>query len=433
MIRILKGSLVHTPQKDCFSIHPKSYLVISDGLVENIYTVLPQKFNGIPVQDFGDRLIFPGFCDLHTHAPQYINSGIGYDEELLPWLMKYTFPLESRYADLAFAEESYKRFINALWSKGTTRASVFATMHLPASILLFSLFKKSGLGAYIGKVNMDRNAIPELSETTRSSLEDTLAFVESCKDPQGLVRPILTPRFVPSTTPGLMMGLGDMAEKYDLAIQSHVSENRTEIQFVRELHPDIASFTEVYETYGLLRPDKTIMAHAIHLSEKEAQIMLDRRIHIAHCPQSNFNMSSGIMPLRKYLDMGISVGLASDVAGSHLLGMPQNIVSACIASNQYWFDHPDYRQARLSEAFYLATKGSGSFFGKVGSFEPGYEADVLVADEDGADRLIERTIEERIQKFIYTGDERNILLRIVRGRDIACPFPESLHEAVLQG
>jgi len=424
MIRILKGNLVHTPQMDGFSIHPNSYLVIRDGLVENIYTVLPDRYKGTAVEDYGENLIFPGFCDLHAHAPQYINIGIGYDEELLPWLMKYTFPLESRYSDLPFARECYKRFINSLWKKGTTRVSVFATIHLPATRLLFDLFKSSGLGAYIGKVNMDRNSIPALLETTRSSLADTLAFVESCTDEKGLVRPILTPRFVPSTTPELMRGLGDMAEKYDLPVQSHVSENRSEIQFVRELHPDIASFTEVYETFGLLRPDRTIMAHAVHLSESEAKIMHDRRIRIAHCPQSNFNMSSGIMPLRKYLDMGISVGLASDVAGGHLLGMPQNMVSACMASNQYWFDHPEDKQVCLSEAFYLATKGSGSFFGKVGSFEPGYEADVIVADGGVEDCLLERTIEERVQQFIYEGDDRNILRRFVRGEELLCPFPE---------
>ena len=424
MIRILKGTLVHTPQKDSFSIHPQSYLVITDGLVENIYSSLPDKFDGIPIDDFGDNLIIPGFCDLHTHAPQYVNIGIGYDEELLPWLMKYTFPLESRYADATFAEESYKRFINALWSKGTTRASVFATIHLPATRLLFDLFRKSGLGAYIGKVNMDRNAIPALTETTQSSLEDTLGFVESCIDPAGLVRPILTPRFVPSTTSELMRGLGDLAAKYDLPIQSHVSENRTEIQLVKDLHPDIASFTEVYDTYGLLRPDKTIMAHAVHLTDAESQIMLDKRIHIAHCPQSNFNMSSGIMPLRKYLNMGLALGLGSDVAGGHVLGMPQNIISACVASNQFWIDHPDDKQVCLAEAFYLATKGSGSFFGKVGSFEQSFEADALVVDDGASGSLIERTVEERLQKFIYEGDERSILRRFVRGIEVACPFPE---------
>lgn len=423
MLRILKGNLVHTPEKDVFSIHPNSYLVFSDGIVEGIYPELPQKYRDADVEDFGDHLIVPGFCDLHTHAPQFINIGIGYDEELLPWLTKYTFPLESRYADNSFAEKSYMRFINALWRKGTTRSSVFATIHLTATRILFDLFKESGLGAYIGKVNMDRNAVPELTETTQGSLDDTLAFVSSCVDKKGLVRPILTPRFVPSTTPELMRGLGDMAEKYDLPIQSHVSENRTEIQLVHDLHPEIESFTEVYETYGLLRPDKTIMAHGVYLSEKEVQIMVDKKIRIAHCPQSNLNMSSGTMPLRKYLDRGVSVGLASDVAGGHLIGMPQNIISACMASNQHWVDHPGQSQVRLCEAFFLATKGSGSFFGKVGSFEPGYEGDALIIDDAAADGLIGRTVEERVQQFLYAGDDRNIVRRIVRGEDIDCPFP----------
>ena len=425
MIRILKGNIVHTPRKELFSVHPDSWLVIVDGLVEDIYPELPQKYRDTPVDDFGDSLIFPGFCDLHVHAPQYINIGLGYDEELLPWLMKYTFPLESRYADEAFAAESYRRFINALWRNGTTRACVFATIHLPATRLLFGLFRESGLGAFVGKVNMDRNSVPELRETTGGSLDDTLAFVESCRDETGLVRPILTPRFVPSTTAELMRGLGDIAEKYDLPVQSHVSENRTEIRLVADLHPEIPSFTEVYDTYGLLRPGKTVMAHGVHLTERELGVIRDRDVRIAHCPQSNFNMSSGTMPLRKYMDLGIRLGLASDVAGSHLLSMPQNIVSACMASNIRWFDYPEEKQARLSEAFFLATKGSGSFFGRVGSFEPGFEADAVVVDDSAADSLIERTVTERVHRFLYTGDDRQIVRRFVRGREIGCPFPES--------
>jgi guanine deaminase len=422
MIRILKGTLLHTPEKDRFSVHPDSYLVIRDGLVEGIYGTLPDVFGGIPVEEYPGKLLIPGFVDLHAHAPQYLNCGIGYDEELLPWLRKYTFPLESRYEDIRFAEAAYKRFIADLWRAGTTRASVFATRHLPATKLLFELFRESGLGAYVGKVNMDRNAVPALEETAEVSLAETEEYILGATDPKGLVKPIITPRFVPCTTPALMTGLGLLAEKYDVPIQSHLSENRDEIALVKQLHPEIGSFTEVYETYGLLRRSRTIMAHGVYLDAREQEILLEREIYIAHSPQSNFNVSSGTMPLRRYLESGMRMGLASDVAGGHMLSMPHNIVTARMASNQYWVDHPDCPKARLSEVFYLATKGSGAFFGKVGSFETGYEADVLVVDDRYAESLVERTPEERLQRFIYAGDDRNIEKRIVRGEDLPCPW-----------
>lgn len=425
MIRILKGTLLHTPVKEHFSVHPDSFLVIRNGLVEGIYGTIPDMFAGIPVEEYPGKLLIPGFQDLHAHAPQYLNCGIGYDEELLPWLRKYTFPLEARYADTGFAATAYKRFIADLWRAGTTRVSVFATRHLEATKLLFELFRESGLGAYVGKVNMDRNAVPELEEKTKESLAETEEYILGAIDPAGLVKPIITPRFVPCTTPELMTGLGLLAEKYDVPIQSHLSENRDEIALVKKLHPEIGSFTEVYGTYGLLRRDRTIMAHGVYLSEKEREILLEKGIYIAHSPQSNFNVSSGTMPLRAYLDSGMRMGLASDVAGGHMLSMPRNIVTARMASNQYWVDHPEDPKARLSEVFYLATKGSGSFFGKVGSFEPGYEADVLVVDDRYGESLVERTPEERLQRFIYAGDDRNIEKRIVRGRDIPCPFADA--------
>jgi guanine deaminase len=307
---------------------------------------------------------------------------------------------------------------------GHNPGSIFATRHLPATKLLFELFRESGLGAFVGKVNMDRNAVPALEEKTEDSLAETEEFVLGAKDPKGLVKPILTPRFVPCTTPALMTGLGLLAEKYDVPIQSHLSENRDEIALVKKLHPEIRSFTEVYGTYGLLRRDRTIMAHCVYLDSKEREILLERGISVAHSPQSNFNVSSGTMPLREYLDAGMRMGLASDVAGGHMLSMPHNIVTARMASNQYWVDHPESPKARLSEVFYMATKGSGAFFGKVGSFEPGYEADVLVVDDRYGESLVERTPEERLQRFIYAGDDRNIEKRIVRGEDIPCPFAE---------
>ena len=418
---VVYGNFIFTISPHTFVAKEKAYLVIENGVVLLLADELPEQYEGLAVMDFSEELIIPGFCDLHTHAPQFVQCGLGYDEELLPWLTKYTFPLESRFSDLEFADRCYREFIRALWVSGTTRASVFGTLHPDTTLLLFDLLVKSGLGGMVGKVNMDRNSIPELSETTAESLRDTELFLSRTFGRNNRVTPILTPRFVPSTTRELMRELGHLAETYNLPIQSHVSENRDEVAWVRELHPEIETFSEVYEAYGLLRPEKTVLAHAIYLTEKEKILLQERKIYLAHCPLSNINMRSGIMPLRDYMRRDMRLGIGSDVAGSHRLDIMSSIAGACQQSNLRFIDHPEDIPVSLSEAFYLATKGGGKFFGRVGSFEPGYDADFLVINKEKDNVLLPRTLEERLSQFIYSADTSSISKRFVQGREITCP------------
>lgn len=428
MIKILKGNIVYTKEMNRFEVYEDGYVVVENGKVKLVAKELPDMYQSIAVEDMGDQLIIPGFVDLHVHAPQWLNTGIGYSKELLPWLNEYTFPLESDFDNLEFAEEHYKNFIQDLWEAGTTRACIFATRHKPATALLIKLLKESGLGAYVGKVNMDRNSTPKLQENTEQSINETIELLEedsslyalansnSAEAP--LVQYILTPRFVPSTTSTLMKALGEIAEKYDLPIQSHLCENRSEVAWVKELHPDINSFTEVYEHFGLIQPGRTIMAHCIYNTDSEIDILRKKQVYVAHCPQSNFNLASGIMPLRKYLNLNIPVGLGSDVGGGHVLDMTRHIEACVTASKMYFVDHPDYAPISISEAFYLATKGGGSFFGKVGSFEEGYDFDALVINDSSLKMNGTPTLVERLEKFIYTGSSQNISKRFVRGVEL---------------
>lgn len=427
MLEIFKGNFIHTPGKDEFAIHENAYLIVLDGYSIGIFDELLPGYDQMPIVDFGNCLVIPGFCDLHTHAPQYMNTGIGYDEELLTWLEKYTFPLESRYADQDFSRLSYTRFITDLWRNGTTRAAVFATVHLDATRLLFDLFKSAGMGAYVGKVNMDLCLASGLRESTEDSLSSTEEYISTCYDENELVRPIITPRFALATSSKLMTGLGLLAEKYDLPVQTHVSENREEVRRVLQLYPDSTSFSQVYDAHGLLREQKTVLAHGIYLTEKERVLLAKKGIFIAHCPHSNFNMSSGILPVRKLIRKSIPVGLGSDVGGGHRLDMMSAIVGASSASKMNFVSHAKEEALSLPEAFFLATKGSGAFFGNVGSFEAGYETDMLVIDDTNLNFPEERTILERMQRFLYAGDDRNIVKRYVRGKEVPCPFGQELH------
>ena len=191
---------------------------------------------------------------------------------------------------------------------------------------------------------------------------------------------------------------------------------------MRQLHPDIPTYAQVYERYGLMPENRTIMAHCIWLTEREKALLKDRGVWLAHCAQSNLDLTSGIMPVRRNLDYGLTVSIASDVAGGHEPSMNHNIVMAIEASKAKTFE-PGFEHDKpltLPEAFHMATKAGGSFFGKVGSFEPGYEFDALVVRE--SESLLDLSVEERLERFIYVGDDRDIAERYVAGRLVDKPF-----------
>lgn len=228
------------------------YLVVENGKINSVYKILPKEYEEYEIIDFKDKLLVPGFVDIHLHAPQINNLGLGADLELLNWLEKYTFPEEAKYKDLDYTEKSYKALVNKLWENGTTSSVIFGSIFKKSNILLSKMISQSGLKAYVGKVNMDRNSPDYYIEDTEQSLIDTEDFIGEVSKIKN-IKPIITPRFVPSCSKELMYGLGELAEKYDLKIQSHLSENIDEVKWVRELHPDCKNYIDVYEKYNLLR------------------------------------------------------------------------------------------------------------------------------------------------------------------------------------
>ncbi|MDF2674298.1 MAG: guanine deaminase [Clostridiales bacterium] len=418
----LKGNIIFAKEFGKYEILEKGYVVVEGKLVKGTFEELPKEFSNIKVIDYEDKIIIPGFVDIHVHAPQYANLGLGLDKELMPWLEAYTFPEEAKYFDMDYSRKVYSSFVKDLWKFGTTRACVFATIHKNSTKLLMDIFDESGLGAYIGKVNMDRNSPKELTEKCEESLIDTEEILKEYGSKYERVKPIITPRFVVSCCPELMKGLGYLAKKYNVPVQSHLSENAGEINFVKELHPECKNYASVYDCMGLFGEVPTIMAHCVLVDENEIELMARKKVFVAHSPTSNFNLSSGIAPVRRLITRGVPVGLASDVGGGHTLSMTKVIVNSAQASNIKWVE--TYRVDKplnTSELFYLATKGGGAFFGKVGSFEEGYEFDALVVDDSSLTIFKDLSLAERLQKFIYTGDDRNIKVRYVAGKEIDEP------------
>ncbi len=418
----VKGNIIYAREFGKLEVLNGGYVVVEGKYVKGTYRELPSMYNNIRIIDYEDKIIIPGFVDIHVHAPQYANLGLGLDKELMPWLQAYTFPEESKYFDMDYAKKVYSSFIRDLWRLGTTRACVFATIHKNSSKLLMDLFAEAGLGAFVGKVNMDRNSAEGLTESKEESLKDTEDIIIEYGNKYDLVKPIITPRFVPSCCMELMKGLGNLARKYNVPVQSHLSENTGEISFVKELHPEHKNYASVYEDAGLFGDTKTIMAHCVLVDEEEIELMKKKKVFVAHSPNSNFNLASGIAPIRRLVTRGVPVGLASDVGGGHTLSMMKVIVSSAQASNIKWIETNRVdKPLNTRELFYLATKGGGEFFGKVGSFEEGYEFDALVIDDSSLPIFKELTLEERLQKFIYCGDDRNIKVRYVAGKEVNEP------------
>lgn len=420
-IKIYKGHIIYTESPDRFNVVENGCIITDNGKVKKVVTKIPDEYNDIPVIDFGNKLVIPGFVDLHLHAPQFPNRGLGLDKELLPWLEEYTFPEEAKYKDMDYAKKVYSKVVEELWKNGTTRAVIFASVHKESTALLFDLLVEAKLGAYVGKVNMDRNCPDIIVEDTQESIKDTREYLEKHIGKSELVKPIITPRFVPTCTVELLQELGNMAKELDVPIQSHLSENTGEVEWVKELHPEHKDYASVYHHYSLFGQKPTIMAHCIYNTEDEVALMKSTEVYVAHCPHSNLNLSSGIMPVRHFLNSGVNVGLGSDVSGGHKISISDVMATAAQVSKIKWLEtNKELAPLTTSEVFYLGTKGGGKFFGKVGSFEEGYEFDALVIDDSNlfGDDL---TLEERLQRFIYTGDDRNIVERYVAGNKVDKP------------
>lgn len=372
------------------------------------------------VTDFGDCLLIPAMNDMHVHAPQYRNQGIAMDLELLPWLQNYTFPEEKKYVDVAYAERMYRRFIRDLWRFGTMRACVFATIHTESTRLLMHLFQEAGMGAMVGKVAMNRNCPLDLAETLDKMIQGNEALIAEFNQPNALVRPIITPRFVPSCTPDMLQACGDLAAKYQMPVQSHLSENLSEIALVHSLEKESTSYGDAYNRYGLFGQTPTIMAHCVWTAGEQLELMKRNRVMVAHCPTSNLNLASGLAPIRTFIDEGLRVGLGSDISGGHDLSIFRMMVFAIQVSKMHYQQNHGNSFLTLSEVFWLATKSAGSFFGRVGSFEPGYEFDALVIDDHDLNHS-DYSLLHRLERYIYLGDDRQIVHRFCRGEEIPEP------------
>ncbi|KAL6860487.1 hypothetical protein ACO1O0_004515 [Amphichorda felina] len=389
------------------------------------------------------QFFFPGFIDTHVHASQYPNVGIFGKATLLDWLDKYTFPLEASLADLAKARRVYTACVRRTLRHGTTTAAYYATVDVAATNLLADLCLSLGQRALVGRICMDSEAVCPAyyrDESPELSLERTRQTVEHVRriDPSfSLVGPILTPRFAPSCTREAMRGLAAMQRDMDLPVQTHISENKGEVELVRSLFPESTSYAGVYDDMGLLTR-RTILAHAVHLGEEEAALVAARGSKVAHCPCSNSSLTSGAARVRWLWGCGIDVGLGTDMSGGYSPSILEAARQAALVSRHVAVaEDDDASKLTVEEVLYLATRGGAvvvGMEGRVGGFEVGKQWDAQLVglggvggeadgdggcggeDEGNVDVFGWEDWEERMAKWLYVGDDRNTKKVWVRGR-----------------
>lgn len=425
-MKLYKGQIVYSRSREALEVHRDGILVVEEGVIEGIYASsaqddslppLPEKYRSLPITDHGENVIIPAFSDLHVHAPQYPQRGLGMDLLLEDWLHTYTFPQEAEYADPDYAKQVYNAFLADLIANGTMHACVYGTIHRQATAGLLEEMEKIGFRAYVGKVNMDMCSPEYLCESTEESLHETEEFL-SAYARFGSAKPILTPRFAPTCSRKLLEGLGRLGAKYQVGVQTHLVESRWEAQEAKRLNPDCSCDTEVYEKAGLLENGPVIAAHFIFPSEEDIRILKKYGGFAVQCPDATVNIIAGIMPNAALARRNIRLALGSDIAGGHLPGVYSQAARSVQLSKLKWFYEPEDNEAiTFANAFHMATKAGGALFGKVGSLEKGYRFDALVI-RDFSDPFRKISPAETVERFCYTGNQSDILARYLNGRSL---------------
>ena len=393
-------------------------LLIEDGKIKDVgpaQRFSQAGFNLAVCQHDPDYLIVPGFIDTHVHSPQLDIIG-SYGEQLLDWLNKYTFPAEARYADVTYAATSAVAFLDSLLDAGTTSALVFATSHLQATEQLFEAANEKGMRLIAGKVLMDQNALPEILDTAVGGIADSETLINKWHG-AGRLGYAITPRFAGSSSVQQLQLAGELHKKYpDTWVQTHLSENPDEIDWVAQTHPDTSDYLNAYEKYELVG-ERSVFAHCIHLTESERGRLADAGGKVAFCPSSNMFLGSGLLDFEQLKRDEIGVSLATDVGAGTSLSMLRTMGDA--------YKVCQLRGYSLSamEAFAMSTLGNAQCLHLdkyIGNFEVGKEADFLMLDPNATDLTSRRialseNIDDELFVMMTIGDERTVVATYVEG------------------
>jgi guanine deaminase len=434
--RAFLGTVLHTPVCGQLEALREALIVVgADGAIKAVHREAAEverearrcAGRGELITLGSDQYLLPGLVDLHVHAPQWPQLGKALDLPLEQWLQAYTFPLESQYADPVYARAVYESLVAGLLANGTTTALYFGTIHLPATQILAEICLRRAQRALIGRVAMDdAQQCPAYYRDASAAIAaaETRAFITHVQsmagNDAGLVKPVITPRFIPSCTDELLSRLGVLARETGCHVQTHCSESDWEHGFV--LTRCGRTDTAALDGFGLLSR-RTILAHGNFVGDDDIALIRTRGAGIAHCPLSNVYFSDAVFPLRKVIQQGVHVGLGTDIAGGASPSILDNARHAVIASRtlESGVDpeqsrgqrrRPDSRIDAIT-AFWVATAGGGIVLDlPIGVFKEGFQFDALVVDARAQDSnlRIDNTDkpEDVLQKIIYQAGRANI-------------------------
>ena len=382
---------------------PKQVISIEESKISAITPL--SEFQGRIDEDRSNEYALPGFIDLHTHLSQYYIRGL-YEPALLPWLNKYVFPEEERSKNIEYAEKLSRDFFSAMLKTGTTTCVIYTAPFFSACDMAFEIAKETGIRALIGMTMMDMNCPENLPQNSHKTLEESILLYEKWHGKNAKLDYIFTPRFAPTCSLELMKEVVKYAIEHNAWIQTHLSENKEEIEMVKEIF-GYKSYTEVYQKAGLLT-QHSIFAHCIHLNDEEIKMLAENKCKIAHCPDSNFFLKSGEFPLQKIEEAGIEYGLGSDVGAGTSLNM------------LYHTKMMNYRQSDYpvlpAKALYHITLGSAKLLGVdeiIGSLEIGKEADIVFLKPP----LNYPLKNNGISQLVFCGQEFSLTETLVAGRN----------------
>ncbi len=407
---IFSGDPFLAPPEDAVQVMTDGALLIEDGKISarDTRSVLIAAHPDALHSAHPDKLICPGFVDAHAHYPQTAMIA-SWGKRLIDWLNTYTFPEEIRFEDGEYAAEISARYLDLTAAHGTTSMASFCTIH-PASVdALFGEAHKRGQRIIAGKTCMDRNAPDGLRDTAQSAYDDSKALLETWHG-AGRLSYAITPRFSPTSTPDQLKALGALwAEHPDCLMQTHLSEQVDEIEWVRDLFPSARDYLDTYEAFGLLG-ERGVYGHAIHLEAREIDRLKEVGAAVVHCPTSNTFIGSGLFDMAGLKASGISVGLATDTGGGSSFSMLRTMAAA------YEIAQLKGSVLHAAQLLWLATAGSAKSLhmqDKIGSLAVGMEADIAVLDLASTPAIAQRYANaahhwDRIFPTIMMGDDRAI-------------------------
>jgi len=443
--QVIQGSGFYSKNKSEVVYLDNCLICIDDeGIIKKVVTPEDNQYSKVRMEHLlegklkvlgKDYILLPGFVDLHIHASQWPQAGLALDRPLEVWLQEYTFPLESKFKNIETAYKVYDEVVQTTLKNGTTTAMYFATVDEESSLLLAKLCGEKGQRGFVGKVAMDEeDSTPTYyrDKTADESISKTIEFIQRVEEVKNRykqkVYPVVTPRFIPSCSKEALKGLAEVAHKNNAYIQSHVSEGDWEHNFVKEKTGMNDAFA--LDSYGLLTR-KTILAHGNFLEKSDSELLSKKGTSIAHCPLSNSYFANSVLPVKRLMDQGVNIGLATDISGGYSPSMYQSIRQAAISSKMLEEGvNPGIASNKrglknsaitLNTAFYMVTVAGGIALSlKLGKFEEGYifDAQIVNVRKNLPSFNQEKSKEDLLHKVLLLAEKDNITEVWVQGNRV---------------